>query len=313
MKTLRLVIALLLVGYLLTGIHQIRPEERAVVKRFGRVVARPGPGLWVGLPWGMDRVERVPIAQVQRVTVGVQLEEQQGTLTVPAGLLLTGDENLVNARVHVDFAVAEGDASLDDYVLHRSEVDGLIAREAEASLTEWASGRPIDMLLLTGSGDLPRWLVPRLQRRIEDYHLGVRIQNVSVALLTPPDDVRRDFERVNQAEALNRSRVSKARQEESQRRRESESFAYRLAQEAKAYAETSRAIATAEADAFRNRVDQYHRMKRDHPDIQALIWWDEMSRTFQDMKGRGRIDLLDHYIGPDGLDITRIVPIGKRR
>ena len=48
-----------LAAYLLTGVAEIRPEERAVVRRFGRVVALPGPGLWVGLPYGIDRVDRV--------------------------------------------------------------------------------------------------------------------------------------------------------------------------------------------------------------------------------------------------------------
>ena len=54
-------VVLLLVGYLLTGVTQVRPGERAVVRRFGRVLEqKPEPGLWIGLPWGMDRVDRVP-------------------------------------------------------------------------------------------------------------------------------------------------------------------------------------------------------------------------------------------------------------
>ena len=61
MLRLRYLILLVIVVYLLTGINQVRPEERGVVRRFGQVVARPGPGLWVGLPWGIDRIDRVPV------------------------------------------------------------------------------------------------------------------------------------------------------------------------------------------------------------------------------------------------------------
>ena len=77
MKILKYLIPLSIVLYLLTAVHQIRPEERAVVRRLGKIVAKPGPGLWIGLPWGIDRVERVPIATVRRVTIGFQpdLEE----------------------------------------------------------------------------------------------------------------------------------------------------------------------------------------------------------------------------------------------
>src|SRR5262249_50235962 len=152
----------------------------------GRIVARPGPGLWVGLPWGMDRVERVPIVQVQRATIGYQLDLENSKYGVPSGLLLTGDENMVTLRVHVDFAVAEGDAALDDYVMPRGGAEGAIARQAESALTEWAAGRRFDDILLAGSSDLPRWLTPRLQERIEPYRLGVRIQNISVAFISPP-------------------------------------------------------------------------------------------------------------------------------
>ena len=53
---------------LTAGVVQVRPGERAVVRRFGRVLEhKPEPGLWVGLPWGMDRVDRVAVDRVQSV------------------------------------------------------------------------------------------------------------------------------------------------------------------------------------------------------------------------------------------------------
>src|SRR5262249_6232486 len=62
---------LLLLAYLATGLTEVRPGERAVIRRFGRVLEEtPGPGLWIGLPWGMDRVDRVSVDSVRRVVVG---------------------------------------------------------------------------------------------------------------------------------------------------------------------------------------------------------------------------------------------------
>src|SRR6516162_6908353 len=82
--------------YALTGVTQVRPGERAVIRRFGRVLEdNPGPGLWFGLPWGMDRVDRIAIDRVRSVEVGYSPEEDDVGLT-PAGQLLTGDHNLVN-------------------------------------------------------------------------------------------------------------------------------------------------------------------------------------------------------------------------
>src|SRR5438552_16014743 len=107
MLRLRYLLILALAAYLLTGVAQVRPEERAVVRRFGKVVARPGPGLWVGLPWGIDRVDRVPVRTLRQVTVGYDpatASDAPGT-GAPPGQLLTGDQNLVNVQFVLAYAI----------------------------------------------------------------------------------------------------------------------------------------------------------------------------------------------------------------
>src|SRR2546430_11563286 len=113
MMKLRYLIALGLLTYGATGIYQVGPDERAVVRRFGRVVARPGPGLGVGLPWGIDRVDRVPVRTVRQLRVGYD-PDAAGDSTTPVGQMLTGDQNLVNVQLVVDYAIGEADQDLDD-------------------------------------------------------------------------------------------------------------------------------------------------------------------------------------------------------
>src|SRR5262245_15910361 len=98
--------ALLFVGSLFTGVTQISPGERAVVRRCGRVLPdQPSPGLYIGLPWGIDRVDRVPIDMVRRVEVGYQANTEDAGVATPSGQLLTGDHNLVNVQVLIDYSV----------------------------------------------------------------------------------------------------------------------------------------------------------------------------------------------------------------
>src|SRR5947209_8554015 len=124
MRVLRWLLLLLLVVYLFTGVYQIRPGERAVVRRFGRVLPdRPEPGLWIGLPWGMDRVDRVPVELRRPVVVGYRPEEDDGGLATPPGQLLTGDHNLINIQVVLNYSVRpEGVA---DYVVQGERADEL--------------------------------------------------------------------------------------------------------------------------------------------------------------------------------------------
>src|SRR3954452_21109403 len=99
----RYLLLLLVIAYHATGIYQVGADERAVVRRFGKVVARPGPGLGVGLPWGIDRVDRVPVRTVRQLRVGYA-PEAAGEGGTPPGQLLTGDQNLVNVQLVVDYA-----------------------------------------------------------------------------------------------------------------------------------------------------------------------------------------------------------------
>jgi membrane protease subunit HflK len=307
-KRLRYLPLVAIAIYLLTGVNQIRPEERAVVRRFGKVVARPGPGLWIGLPYGIDRVDRVPTATVRRVPVGYRPES---TAETPAGQYLTGDQNLVNVQVAIDYAVGEQSGDLEDFVAQKDRVDGVIAREAEAALGEWFASRNVDEVLLTGNVALPNWLVRRVQERIAEQRLGVRVQQASVAYLAPPDEVRSAFDEVNTAQTAARTQEQRAHQEAARMRRETESSAYQTEQQALGTAATKKAMAQADADSFTKRLEQYRKLKVNNPDVLAAIWWDEMGRVWQGFRGRGRVELLDAYLTPDGLDLTTIVPPRK--
>src|SRR5258707_9964353 len=199
MLRLRYFLLLAIAAYLLTGLAQVRPEERAVVRRFGQVVARPGPGLWVGLPWGIDRVDRVPVRTVRQIKAGFVPETAFDAPGTPVGQFLTGDQNLVNVQLTLDYAIGETDADLDEFVMHQDQVDVALAREAEAAAGEWLGGRRVDEGLLTGNAALPAWVMDRLQPRIAGLKLGVRVQRIGT-VLSPPDEVRAAFEPVRQAQ-----------------------------------------------------------------------------------------------------------------
>ncbi|QDU18560.1 SPFH domain-containing protein [Urbifossiella limnaea] len=307
MRRPRLLLALALGAYLLTGLAQVRPEERAVVRRFGQVVARPHPGLWVGLPWGIDRVDRVPVRTARQVKAGATSEAPD------AGQFLTGDQNLVNVSLVVDYAISETDQDLDDYVIHQDRVDAELAREAEAAAAEWAAGRGVDEALLTGSAELPAWVMARLPGRVDRLRLGVRVQRVSVAGLAPPDEVRVDFERVTQAQTGIRTKEFQARQEAEQRRRQADALKYKFEQEALVFRDGQVRQARADADDFLAQLAAYRTLKARDPDALSVIWWAEMTKALAGVRARGgRVEPLDAYLGKDGLDLTQFLTPRKR-
>src|SRR5262249_58727073 len=105
-----------------------------------------------------------------------------------SGQFLTGDQNLVNVQLVLDYAIGETDQELDDYVMHKDQVDATLGRVAEAAVGEWTGGRAVDRVLLTGNAALPAWVMERLGERLPAFRLGVRVQRASVSYLAPPEE-----------------------------------------------------------------------------------------------------------------------------
>src|SRR5207248_15281 len=127
----------------ITAITRVDPGERAVVRRFGRVLTdKPGPGLYIGLPWGMERVDRVQVGMVRRVSVGVTGAGDEEGAVAPAGQFLTGDHNLVNVQAEVYYKVLVD--QVEKFVLHSARIEPVLNRLAEAALADWIAGRTVD-------------------------------------------------------------------------------------------------------------------------------------------------------------------------
>src|SRR5947207_14834011 len=64
--------------YLGSGVFTVAADEQAVVRRFGRVTARLGPGIHYRLPLPVDRVDVLETPAVRKTGVGVDLPGGQG-------------------------------------------------------------------------------------------------------------------------------------------------------------------------------------------------------------------------------------------
>ncbi|MFO0864187.1 MAG: SPFH domain-containing protein [Gemmataceae bacterium] len=310
MRMLGIIFGLALVFWTLaTSLTQINPGQRGVVRRFGRILPnRPAPGLYIGLPWGIDVVERIDVGQVREVSVGEAKEDEKRSLDVQ---LLTGDHNLVDAQVKVYYTVDE--TQVDRFLLNQMRVNDLVARTAESALVEWAAARPIDRVLGEEKAMLPRYLVLETNRRLQSYALGIRIEQASVAKLFPPDEVRGEFEKVSQAKTAIETRRNSETQDAMTRTRVADGIVFRGLLEAKTAGDEAILQARAEARNFEIRLVQYRELSKKQPNLTEVLWLDEMTRLYSAMRATGRIDLLDHYLGSDGITITHMPIVPKKR
>src|SRR2546430_10057197 len=168
-------LALAVVGYLLSGIFTVAADEQAVIRRFGRVAARLGPGIHYRLPWPVDRVDVIKTTAVMKTGVGFELPEE-GEARVAGVEILTGDTNIVSVTMTLQYVIGNPAAFLFDI----ETPPALVSLVAESVLTETVLGMPVDEVLTTGRLTIQEQVKTRPQAILDRYDSGIQLSSVSM-------------------------------------------------------------------------------------------------------------------------------------
>jgi membrane protease subunit HflK len=201
-----------LLSYLATGITVVQPDEIAVVRRFGAVLAEPWePGLHWGLPWGLDRVDRLKVNQTRTLAVGASGPTDSPLLRAPDPFVddfLTGDLNLVTAEARVQYRVRQPAA----YLFGSSDIEASLAAVSEWALARSLANRGIDELLTIGRAELADDLARSIQALAEQEGLGVSIVAVRLGRVVPPAAVAAAFADAARARSDRRQAITRAQE-----------------------------------------------------------------------------------------------------
>jgi membrane protease subunit HflK len=202
-----LFLAGLVLAVVCSGARVVKPGERVVVRRFGRLVEPSwGPGLHLGLPLGIDRLERLRTDEVRRLIVGASDEGETGADPATAEFL-TGDLNLVRIQAVVQYRVANP----AEMVVASDDVEALFSRLAESILSRVVASRGIDRVLRDDRRRIGAEVQEHLAAAIARDRLGLEVLGVSLVDARPPAEVAADFAAAQAAESARDRRVNDAR------------------------------------------------------------------------------------------------------
>jgi membrane protease subunit HflK len=201
--------SILFVGYMATGLAVVQPDEVGVVRRFGAVLGESWePGLHWGLPWGIDRLDRIKINQTRTVRVGAVDSSAVPLASAPdpAADFLTGDLNLATAHALIQYRVR--DPAL--FLFRTIDVEAWLASAAQWALTEALAQRGIDELLTTGRAQVGLGLARAIQSRVDLEGLGISIVAVRLGRVAPPAAVGPAFADAARARSDRRQAITRA-------------------------------------------------------------------------------------------------------
>lgn len=209
------VIAIVLIVLLWTSFFTIGAEQVGVILRFGKYTRTVDPGLNFKLPFGIETVEKVP---VQR-----QLKEEFGFRTAEAGvrtryqardfqeesLMLTGDLNAAEVEWIVQYRIADPYKFLFK-VRHAVKT---FRDMNEAVMREIVGDRSVNEALTIGRVEIANTVKQQLQELADQYETGIKVDQVVLQDVTPPDPVKPAFNEVNEAQQEKEKLINQARSE----------------------------------------------------------------------------------------------------
>ncbi len=239
---------LVLVAYIFSGIYFVSPEQQAVVVRFGRVVAKGvAPGVHYSLPWPLESVYKLKVLETKRLTVGIEMPDQAlGRVAAENPTeYLTGDQNLINVRMAVQYAVKDPAA----FLFRSPDLAQLIARSVESAFAETIAAENVDSLLTTGKVAAQNATLARSREILDAYASGVFISSINIENVTPPAEAADAFRESVSARADRDRIVNEAQGSANDTAAKAEGEAEKLVTEAESYRQQR--INEAEGDAAR--------------------------------------------------------------
>jgi membrane protease subunit HflK len=202
----RVVLPSLLALYLGTGVYSVSTDQQAVVVRFGRIVeSRVPAGVHWAWPAPIGQAFRLRVRETRRLTIGLAPDQP-----ARASQFLTGDRNILDIRLVVQFAINDPVA----YLFRAADVTAAIGTAAQGALVQAVSERHVDNLLTTEKVAVQQRIQTLADASVARYDCGVSILGIVLDAIQPPDQVVDAFRL-----------VSSAREDSNRIVREAESYA----------------------------------------------------------------------------------------
>jgi len=314
-RVLQFVMAGLVVLFLLSGMFIVKPNEVAVVLRFGRPIGAGtaqllGPGWHFAFPYPLDEVVRIPVGQSLTVSsttgwyaTSPELEalgrdpDPRGSLSPEAdGYLLTADGNIIHARATVRYRITDP-LRYVFAIAHPGSLTnapGVLTNILNNSLIFAAGRTRADTAIYKDKSGFRDLVLDRVRAKVEELQLGLTLEPSEVETKAPVD-VRSAFEAVVAAEQARSTAISAAVGDRNEALRKAGGEAQEIVN--RGLSASNRLVSSVRADAARFQ-DQLPYYRRDPQLFEQRLLLTALQRVFTNAQ--------DKFYQPESVDELRL-------
>jgi membrane protease subunit HflK len=239
----------------------INPEEVGVVLTFGKYSRTVEPGLRLKAPFPFEVVAKVPVQEQRKQEFGFRTEvvgirSQYAPESYESeSLMLTGDLNVAVVEWITQYRISDP----YKYLFKVRNVQDTFRDMNEAIMRTVVGDRSADEVLTIGRQEISSEVEIRLQELCDQYDTGIRVEQIVLQDVLPPDEVKDSFNEVNQAQQERERLINEARTEYNKVVPRARGEAQQMIQEAEGYATDRVNRAKGDAALFNALLDAYRR------------------------------------------------------
>jgi modulator of FtsH protease HflK len=259
-KNLRnVIIAVIVIVTALTSVKTVGPEEEGVVLFFGKYTRTVQPGLNFIVPFGVEKMYKISVQRQLKQEFGFRTQDA-GTRTTYSkrsfsdeSLMLTGDLNLADVEWVVQYRISNS----YQYLFRVRNAEKTLRDMSEAAVRKTVGDRTVNEVLTVGRQEVASNVEVLLQQMCNEYENGIRIDQVVLQDVNPPESVKPSFNAVNQAQQERETLINRAESEYNQVIPRARGEAAETIQLAEAFSLNRVNRATGEADRFTSVYEAY--------------------------------------------------------
>ncbi len=213
----RVLLAVFVLAVLLTSVRTVGPEEEGVVLNLGHYTRTVQPGLNFILPFGIETMEKIPVQRQLKhefgfrttsTSTGGRSEYSQAGYTDESSML-SGDLNMADVEWVVQYRIVNS----YQYLFRVRNAEKTLRDMAEAVMRKVVGDRTVNEVLTVGRQEVATTAEVLLQKLCDDYQNGIRIDQVVLQDVNPPQPVKPSFNAVNQAQQERETLINQAESE----------------------------------------------------------------------------------------------------
>jgi membrane protease subunit HflK len=192
---------------------QIEPEEVGVITRYGKYSRTVEPGLNFKIPF-LETLYKIPVERQQKQEFGFRTTSTRSaqsaytkTDTKGESLMLTGDLNLADVEWVVQYRID----SPYNFLFQARNPENTLRDISEASMRQIVGDRTVNEVLTVGRTEVASKAQELIQKLCNEYSLGIKVDQVVLQDVNPPDQVKAAFNAVNQAQQEKETLINEAR------------------------------------------------------------------------------------------------------